>query len=198
MLAVWVGCLLAWGGLCASGCKGRPSAVERRLAEIRERDSLELVEAMAELAAADSVATFRALELADVREGFVLEKQERFQTVGYYVLPAYQGSKARLACFPEVEEGGALLLVSVDAQRRYTFTELPLEDGDDAAQVPDGLPEALRTDIARCRALAVAMRADREARAQREKLAVKVRFYERKLARDREKAAARGRNTAGE
>ena len=97
--------------LAVTACKHQPSALERRKSEIKEKDSIELSKAREGLRVADSVATFKAFEVEDLKKLFVFEKQEKYQTVGYYVLPAYQGSKERFTFFPEVEEGGKLLFV---------------------------------------------------------------------------------------
>ena len=163
-------------------CENRPSMVEQRRAEIRQNDSLELVQARADLANADSVATFKEFELEDLKKQFVFEKQEKYQTTGYYVLPAYKGSKERFSFFPEVEEGGKLLLVSIDEKRNYTFTEVDMEADDYRAQLPL-LSEAVKEDVARCHSLAQTMHEWAAAKKQQEKLTLKVKFYEKKLSR---------------
>ena len=167
--------------LCLSSCQNKPSRVEQRKAEIREHDSLELVQAKADLVVADSVATFKAFELADLKEQFVFEKEEKYQTVGYYVLPSYEGNKSRFTFFPEVEETGKLLLVSIDKQRRYTFTEITLDDSDYTTQLPPNLSDAMMKDIAKCYSLAKTMQDLDKARADKEKMELKVQFYEKKM-----------------
>ncbi len=173
--------------LCVSSCKERPSKVEQRKEEIRRNDSLELAQAKKDLKAADSVVTLKALELEDLKKQFVLEKQAKYQTTGYYVLPAYKGSKERFTFFPEVEEGGKLLLVSIDQKRRYSFTEVDLEQEDYSAQLPKGLSSAQRKDVAKCYTLAKTMYDLANARKQQEKMSLKVRFYEEKRKRDASK-----------
>lgn len=170
--------------VCSSivlGCGSGLSRVEQRRMEIRQADSLELLQARDDLAAADSVVTFASLELDDMKQDFVFEKQEQYQTTGYFVLPAYAGNKSRFSFFPEVEEGGAFLLVSIDRQRHYTFHEINPDENDFASQLPQTLTDKQREDVARCHALAKAMRDVREAQKRQEKLRLKVRFYERKL-----------------
>lgn len=162
----------------------RPSMAEQRKAEIRMNDSLELAQARTDLAAVDSMATFGTLEVEDLKSQFVFEKQEKYQTVGYWVLPAYKGSKERFTFFPEVEEGGKFLLVSIDRQRRYSFTEIDLTADDYTIQLPKGLTEAQRRDVAKCHTLAKAMYDLAEAQHQQEKLRLKVQFYEEKLRQD--------------
>ena len=161
-------------------CENRPSLVEQRKAEIKQNDSLELVRARADLAQADSVTTFKELELADLQKQFIFEKQEKFQTIGCYVLPSYAGSKAKFSFFPEVEEGGALLLVSIDKKRNYTFKEIPLADPNYEAYLPSGLSTSVKNDIAQCYTLAKAIQDLQAARELQEKLTLKVLFYEKK------------------
>lgn len=167
--------------ICFSACQSKPSMVEQRKAEIKEHDSLELVQAKADLAVADSVATFKTFELNDLKEQFVFEKQEKYQTVGYYVLPSYQGNKSRFTFFPEVEETGKLLLVSIDKQRRYTFQEIVIDDDDYTKQLPTNLSDAMIRDIAKCYLLAKTMHDLEKAKKDKEKLEMKVRFYEKKM-----------------
>ena len=172
---------VAVAAMCFSACKSKPSMVEQRKAEIREHDSLELAQAKADLATADSIATFKAFELKDLKGMFVFEKQEKYQTVGYYVLPAYQGNKSRFTFFPEVEETGKLLLVSIDKQRKYTFTEITLDDIDYTTQLPPNLSDAMKKDIDQCYFLAKTMQDLEKAKADKEKMELKVRFYEKKM-----------------
>lgn len=169
--------------LVMMACQHQPSAVERRKAEIRERDSMELLNAREDLRVADSLSAFKAFELEDLKAQFVFEKQEKYQTVGYWVLPTHSGSKERLTFFPEVEEGGKLLLVSIDKQRKYSFVEVDLEAGDYTTQLPSDLTDAQRKDVAKCYALAKAMLDLSNVQRQQEKLRLKVRFYEEKAAR---------------
>lgn len=169
--------------LVAFSCKNTPSAVEQRKAEIRRNDSLELEMARAELLAADSLATFVAFELEDLKPQFVFEKQEKYQTQGYYVLPAYQGDKSRFTFFPEVEEKGALLLVTIDTRRQYSFQEIDLDAKDYTTQLPSGLSDAVKKDIAQCYMLAKTMHDLESAQKKKEKMTLKVRFYEEKMKR---------------
>ena len=161
-------CLMA---LCLLllACADRPSAVEQRKTEIRRQDSLELAQTRADLAVADSVATFKAFELED------LKKQ--------WVLPSYKGSKERFSFYPEVEEGGKLLLVSIDKQRQYSFTDVDLMAEDYTALLPKGLSDAQKKDVAKCYALAKAMHDLQETQKQQEKLRLKERFYTEKQLR---------------
>lgn len=163
-----------------AGCENRPSMVEQRKAEIRRNDSLELAQARKDLVVVDSIATFRALELEELKQQFVFEKQEKYQTLGYYVLPAYKGSKERFSFFPEVEEGGKLLLVSIDKKRQYSFQEIDLAADDYTTQLPAGLSSAMLQDVAKCHVLAKAIWDLADAQRQRGKLEQEVGFYEEK------------------
>lgn len=167
--------------LLALSCQEKkPSMVEQRKAEIRRNDSLELAQAQQDLQVADSMAAVKVYELDNLKKQFVFEKQEKYQTMGYWVLPTYKGSKERFSFFPEVEEGGKLLLVSIDKRRQYAFTEVDLESDDYTSQLPKGLSDAQKRDVARCYELAKTMKDLDEAHHQQEKMQMKVRFYEEK------------------
>ena len=117
--------------LLALSCQEKkPSMVEQRREEIRRNDSTELAQAEAELTRIDSLVTYSSLDVEDMKRRMVFEKQERYQTMGYWVLPSYQGSKERFTFFPEVEESGKLLLVSINGKREYSFTEVDLSGED--------------------------------------------------------------------
>ena len=170
--------------LLALSCQEKkPSMVEQRKAEIRRNDSLELAQAQQDLQVADSMAAVKVYELDNLKKQFVFEKQEKYQTMGYWVLPAYKGSKERFSFFPEVEEGGKLLLVSIDKRRQYAFAEVNLESDDYTSQLPKALSDAQKRDVARCYELAKTMKDLDEARHQQEKMQMKVRFYEEKKTR---------------
>lgn len=166
-----------------SACQHQPSVVERRKAEIREKDSLELLQARQDLYVSDSILTFKTFEVEDLKAQFVFEKQEQYQTKGYYVLPAYRGSKEKYSFFPEVEEDGALLFVSIDKARKYTFTEVDLGKDDYKALLPKQLTESQRRDVDACCALAKAIQELSDAQKKTEKLQLKIRFYEEKMSR---------------
>lgn len=175
-----------WGmAVGLPSCSNAPSAVEQRKAEIREHDSLEIVQAQLQLQQADSLAVFKAFELEDLKGQFVFEKQEEYQTTGYYVLPKYAGNKSKFVFFPEVEEGGALLLVSINKKREYSFQQVDVTDENYVAALPQGLSDAVKADIAQCYALAKAMHDVSQAKETQEKLKLKIRFYQEKQKRNR-------------
>lgn len=156
-----------------------------RAEEFREnihlQDSTELAQAQAELTKQDSVITFSTLKVEDMKRHFVFEIEKKYQTVGYWVLPPYKGSKERFTFFPEVEEGGKLLLVSIDKQRRYAFTEVDLDSEDYEHLLPKGLSEKQRKDVEECYAFAKTMKQLDDARKNKEKMELKVRFFEKKM-----------------
>ena len=151
--------------------------------EVRKNDSTELAQALADMEEAERE-VIQLEKLVETYKGrFVFEKQEKYQTMGYWVLPAYKGSKQRFTFFPEVEEGGKLLLVSIDKQRRYSFTEVDLTNEDYSAQLPKGLNKQQLADIGESYAFAKTMKQLKDAQEQQEKMNLKVRFYEEKIRR---------------
>lgn len=148
---------------------------------IHQKDSTELAQAQAELTELDSIITFSTLNVEDEKRHFVFEKQEKYQTMGYWVLPVYKGSKERFTFFPEVEESGKMLLVNIDGKRRYTFTEVNLDSSDYQSLLPTGLSARQRDDVHRCFTFAKAMHDLDIARKTREKTLTKIRFFERKM-----------------
>ena len=141
---------------------------------IHQKDSTELAQAQAELTKLDSIITFSTLNVEDEKRHFVFEKQEKYQTMGYWVLPAYKGSKERFTFFPEVEESGKMLLVNIDGKRRYTFTEVNLDSSDYQSLLPTGLSARQRDDVHRCFTFAKAMHDLDIARKTREKTLTKI------------------------
>ena len=151
--------------------------------EVRKNDSTELAQARKMAGDAErDVLRFEKL-VTTYKEKFVFEKQEKYQTMGYWVLPAYQGSKERFTFFPEVEESGKMLLVSIDKQRRYSFTEVNMDGEDYKAQLPKGLSKQQLADVDECYAFARTMKQLKDAQEQQEKMNLKVRFYEEKIRR---------------
>ena len=164
----------------------KPSMAEERREEIRRNDSTELAQARTYLE--DATRDIKRLEMLEeaLKKKFVFEKVEKYQTQGYWVLPAYQGSKERFTFFPEVEESGKMLLVHIDKQRRYSFTEMNLDNQCYNDQLLKGLSKQQLADVEQCRAFATTMKLLKEARQRQEKMALKVRFYEEKMKRDKD------------
>lgn len=161
-------------------CDQQPSRVEQRKEEIRQRDSLELASAKADLQRADSVIAFKEFELDDLKKSFVFEKQDKYQTMGNYVLPQHSGSKNSLSFFPEVEESGKLLFVSIDRQRRYSFVEVKVTEADYVNLLPKGLSQKDKEAVKKCVELATMMQDLKTAKEKKEKACMKIKFYEKK------------------
>lgn len=163
-----------------------PREFDARRAAILIADSVELEEAKDSLLMADREECFRTQQLEEAKKHFVFEKQERYQSVGYYVLPQHAGSKANLTSFPEVDETGKLLLVSIDKNRRYSFSEVYLEESDEV--ILDELTktsfEGQRAGIDACKRLSACFLMLEKAKRLKEKLTLKIRFYEKKLKED--------------
>lgn len=164
-----------------------PREFDVRKAAILVADSIELAEATDSLQMAESQETFCAQQLEETKKHFVFEKQERYQSVGYYVLPHHAGSKSNLSSFPEVDETGKVFLVSIDKNRRYSYTEVHIDESD--AALLDGIsnttPKEQRTGIDACKHLSACFMMLKNAKRQKEKLTLKVRFYEKKLEEDK-------------
>lgn len=161
-------------------CDQQPSRVEQRKEEIRQRDSLELASAKADLQRADSVIAFKEFELDDLKKSFVFEKQDKYQTMGNYVLPQHSGSKNNLSFFPEVEESGKLLFVSIDRQRRYSFVEVNVTEADYVNLLPKGISQKDKEAVKKCAELATMMQDLKKAKEKKEKARMKIKFYEKK------------------
>lgn len=161
----------------------KPSKAEEFRQEVLRRDSAELDSAR--VAVLDAEREIGRLETAlkEFKGRFVLEKDGRYQTVGYWVLPDYKGSKERFTFFPEVEETGKMLLVNIDGKRRYSFTEVSLESDDYGSLLPKGLSQKQRAAVDECFAFARTMKLLDEARKRKERMELKVRFYEEKRER---------------
>ena len=179
--------LFFFGAVVLLSCEERKTNRADEFRQTVERnDSVEL--ASARLAAEEAGRDVQRLQqmMDAYKKRFVFEKEEKYQTEGYWVLPAYKGSKERFAFFTEVEESGKLLLVSIDKQRRYSFSEVDLSNEDYTALLPQGLTKQQLNDVGECYVFAKTMKLLDEAQKRQEKMALKVRFFEEKK-RKREK-----------
>lgn len=163
-----------------------PREFDARRAALAFSDTIELEQAKCDLKVADSIFTFKEFELADMKKQFVLEKQPKYQTKGYYVTPDYAGDKSSYSFFPEVEETGALLLVSVNRSVKidYSFTEVEIDLSSDVippAQVSRSLTNKEQSAYEKCYRFARSMKEHKEAKEAKEKYDMKVRFFERKI-----------------
>lgn len=91
-----------------------PRELDVRRSALAFSDTIEMEEAKVMLAEADSALTFKTLELDAMKAEFVLEKNEEYQTVGYYMCPEQvSGKMHRTALRAEVNEEGQMLLISI-------------------------------------------------------------------------------------
>lgn len=157
-----------------------PAEIEVRREALAAEDSIELEAAKKELAMIDSVLTFSRFELEDMKSQFVLEKDEKYQTVGNYVAKAYAGDKSKLRFFIQVNEEGTMQLVTIDKARKYTTKEVAVNGGGSDAVLPETATSADFEALNLSYALAKAIQNNRAAVEQWKKAEVKVKFYERK------------------
>ena len=163
-----------------------PKETECRRAALSYTDSLELNKARYSFAKADSALTFKRLELEERKKQFVLEKDNRFQSVGNYVVPSQAGSKSHLKFFAEVNEEGTLQIVSIDAKRKYHFTLVAVADarGSAALLPPDATAEDAMA-VEQCYQLARLFADVKAGQQEVERQMIKVRFFEEKIERGR-------------
>ncbi len=91
-----------------------PRELDVRRSALAFSDTVEMEEAKVMLAEVDSILTLKKLDLETLKSDFVLEKDERYQTVGYYVCPEQVGEKMhRTSLRAEVNEEGQMLLISI-------------------------------------------------------------------------------------
>ena len=169
----------------------KPSKAEAYRESIRLRDSLAMDSAQRKLVEAGDDVMRLLKELEAFKKKFVFEKIVKYQTVGYWVLPAYKGNKERFSFFPEVEETGKMFLVNIDKKRRYNFTEVDLDSGDYEALLPKGISEQQRKDVGECYAFAKTMKLLEDAQDEHVRMELKVRFYEEKKRRQEEQERIR-------
>ena len=166
-----------------------PEEIEVRRELLKYQDTLEIRNAEYDFHVSDSVATFRKYELEDLKEAFVLEKIEKYQTVGYYVPERYAGSKSGFTFFPEVDETGKFLLVKISRNQgiKYDFLVINPMESDEFEITPEVrgfLPRSLTQEemdaTNMCHKLARAFAAYEYAKESAEKFRLKIRFFEKK------------------
>lgn len=163
-----------------------PREFDVRRAALAFSDTLELEQAKCDFRTADSIFTFKEFELEDMKKQFVLEKKPKYQTTGYYVTPDYAGEKSSYNFFPEVEETGDLLLVTIKRAGKidYAFTEVEIDLTNDVippANISRSLSNKEQTAYERCYRLARCMKEFEVAKASKQEYDMKVRFFERKI-----------------
>ena len=159
-----------------------PKETECRREALQFMDSLELHEAKYEFAKADSALTCKRSELEKMKLNFILEKDERYQSVGYYVVPSQAGSKSRLHFFAEVSEDGTMQLVTIDKNRKYSYTTVSLrEDRGSMALLPANATADDALIVEKCYQLAKLFADVKLGEDEVKRLMVKIRFYEKKF-----------------
>ena len=163
-----------------------PKEIDCRREALQFVDSLELHEAKYAFAKADSSLTFKRLELDEMKKKFVLEKDEKYQSVGYYVVPSQAGNKQHLNFFAEVGEDGSMQLVTIDKKRHYSYTTVSLsEDGGSMAVLPANATADDALIVEQCYQLAKLFAEVKMGEEEVKRQMVKIRFYEEKIARDK-------------
>lgn len=163
--------------------KTYPMEIEVRREALAAEDSIELEAAKKELALLDSVLMFSMFELDDLKNQFVFEKDEKYQSVGNYVAKAYSGDKAKLNFFIQVNEEGTMQLVTIDKNRKYIFSEVAVNGRGGDAVLPESATSTDFEALNQSYALAKAIQNIRMAVEQRKKVDVKVKFYEKKASK---------------
>lgn len=115
-----------------------PKAMDVRRSAIAFSDTIEMEEAKVMLADADSMLVFKLLELAELKSGFVLEKNAEYQTVGYYVCPEQVGGKMhRTSLRAEVNEEGQMVLISIVHGTKIAHERIRVTSvGNESAETP--------------------------------------------------------------
>lgn len=180
-------------GLGLSSCSScqRAKEIEERRDALKQNDRAELDEAHRDLATADSIANIAGPKLQMMQDSLVVfEKNEKYQSKGFYVLKEHAGDKSQLTFFPEVEEEGQVLLVKIDSQRKWSFLKIePKTDGLgsylDTKEVVEFVGRELTNEeeeqFASISEFAIAMKNLRDANASIQKNKLKIEFYEKKI-----------------
>ena len=163
-----------------------PKEIDCRREALHFVDSLELHEAKYAFAKADSSLTFKRMELDDMKKKFVLEKDEKYQSVGYYVVPSQAGNKQHLNFFAEVGEDGTMQLVTIDKKRHYSYTTVSLsEDGGSMAILPANATADDALIVEQCYQLAKIFAEVKMGEEEVKRQMVKIRFFEEKITRSK-------------
>jgi len=178
-------------GLSSCNSCSRAKEIEERREALKQNDRDELAEAQRDLASADSIANIVGPKLQVMQDTLVVfEKNEKYQSKGFFVLKAHAGDKTKLDYFPEVEEEGQVLLVKIDSKRKWSFLKIEPETDDlgrylGRKEVVDFVGRTLTnhemSQFAAISEFAIAMKLLRDANASIEKNKLKVEFYEMKV-----------------
>lgn len=185
--------LLAVAAVGLSSCSScsRAKEIEERREALKQNDHDELEEARRDLAAADSISDIVGPKLQAMEDTLVVfEKNEQYQSKGFYVLKEHAGDKSLFDFFPEVEEEGQFLLVKINADRKWSFLKLEPFTGDANKALSDkkvkefigrDLTEEEKSQVVTLSEYALCAKKLRDANASHEKNVMKIEFYEKKI-----------------
>jgi len=173
-----------------SSCQ-RAKEIEERRAALAQHDVEELEQARKDLYEADSISSFLQFEVQDMKDTLVVfEKNEKYQSKGFYVLKDQAGDKSKLSFFAEVEEEGKLLLVSIGKDRKWQFKQIKpilsdfkkaLSEKDIVDFVGRNLTDEEIAQVALLSQFSYKMNKLNDALASKEKNKMKIEFYEKKM-----------------
>ena len=102
-----------------------PTAVEARREALRLENEFELADAKNCLVLASEKLEKETARLDSIKKHFVLEKDAKYQAVGYYVIPEQVGSKMhKTALRAQVNEEGQMVLVSILRDKRLNHKRI--------------------------------------------------------------------------
>ena len=107
-------------------------AFDARREAIEVMDILEMKEAQHDMAVNDSALTVVQRRISDMKNNFLLEKDPRYQTVGFFKDKQQPASSLHRTClYAEVDETGQLFLVSVLTGKQIKHDHITLETSAD-------------------------------------------------------------------
>lgn len=116
-----------------------PRAFDARREAIEVMDILEMKEAQHDMVAIDSALTVVQRRISNMKNDFLLEKNPRYQTVGFFKDKQQPASSLHRTClYAEVDETGQLFLVSVLTGKQLKHDHITLETtaGDQLESTP--------------------------------------------------------------
>lgn len=116
-----------------------PNAIEARRKAISLEAHIELEAAKSGLSRIDSLLEQTNREVERLKKGFVLEKDEKYQATGYYVVKnQISSAKHRTALKAEVNEEGLMVLISVLKGQKLNHKSIKVETpSGESAQTPE-------------------------------------------------------------
>lgn len=105
-----------------------PRAFETRRRSINVLNELEVKETEHKAIAQGKVMEKLDSELSEIKKDFILEKDERYQEVGFYKAKKQQASSLHRTClYAEVDENGQLFLISVLTGKKISHDRIIVE-----------------------------------------------------------------------